>query len=74
MMGCVYFANVVRKEDYSTFGGNVKPVTQSQTMTGYNFRTSKADELGTTMSMDHRSHHQRIHSFAGNGIYESGRH
>eukprot|EP00972_Heterocapsa_arctica_P089900 13261887-Heterocapsa_arctica.AAC.1 len=42
MMGCVYFANVVRKEVYSTFGGNVKPVTLSQTITGCNFKTSKS--------------------------------
>eukprot|EP00972_Heterocapsa_arctica_P097650 14409283-Heterocapsa_arctica.AAC.1 len=41
-MDCAFFANVKRKEGYSTYGGNVKPATRSQLTTGYSCQRSKS--------------------------------
>eukprot|EP00972_Heterocapsa_arctica_P091481 13496569-Heterocapsa_arctica.AAC.1 len=38
MMGCACSANAGRKEDCNTFGGNAKPATRSQIITGCFFK------------------------------------
>eukprot|EP00972_Heterocapsa_arctica_P008046 1175502-Heterocapsa_arctica.AAC.1 len=40
-MGYVCYANAGRKDDYNKFGGNAKPVTRSQIITGCNFKISR---------------------------------
>eukprot|EP00972_Heterocapsa_arctica_P115745 16449476-Heterocapsa_arctica.AAC.1 len=64
-MACALFANVDKKEDCSTFGGNMELVTLSQITIGCNCKKlNKTNEFAATLPLDHRRYYERVHNFA----------